>query len=179
MKVVKQTPNELILKENILMTRLLGVFFVVISSFAGTYISMNYTESVKPALILSIIFFTIGLIILFFLTARLQYHIDKTTDSVKIGYPVRFATGVEFKEFKLSELKSIQFKHAIGPSSTDSGFKGPRNMKGFDFELESGELVHCGIYSTSAKEIIEIIQKILAFKNIPIVDSKKKEILWV
>lgn len=178
MKVVKQSQDELILKENIIMTRLLGLFFVVISSSAGFYISSNYGESVKPALILCIVFFFIGCIILFFLTARLQYFFDKITDRVRIGYPVSFGTKVEFKEIKLSELKSIQVKLVLGSSSTEGGLKGPHTMKGFDFELESGKLFHCGIYSTSAKEINSIIEKVVEFTKVPIIESDRKDILW-
>jgi len=56
--------------------------------------------------------------------------------------------------------------------------RGPQRMKGFDFELTSSELIHCGIYSTSFKEINDIIQKIIQFKKIPVTDSQKHEILW-
>jgi len=178
MKVIKHTEQELVLRENILMTRLLGLFFVLISTAGGIVISLDYRESYQPAVVLCIIFFVIGCFVLFFLTARLGYHIDKRADRVQINYPVRFGTRIETREFKLSELKSIQIKAAIGASSSDGAKRGPQRMQGFDFELNSGELVYCGISSTSAKEINEIIEKILEYKKVPVVESGKKEILW-
>jgi hypothetical protein len=100
-------------------------------------------------------------------------------DRVQINYPIRFGTGIETREFKLSELKAIQFRGAIGSTSNVSGVhKGPQSMKGFDFELNSNELVHCGIYSTSEKEINSIIDRILQLKKVPVTDSGKKDIIW-
>jgi hypothetical protein len=111
--------------------------------------------------------------------ARLGYHIDKSSDRFRIDYPARFGTDIETREFKLSELKSIVLKGAIMPSGTNLDVqRGPQRMKGFDFELESGEMVHCGIYSTSRKEIFDIIQKITQFKKVPVINSDKTEIIW-
>jgi len=114
MKLIRHTDRELILRENIMMTRLLGVFFVLISSAASIFILQDYREAYQPAAILCGVFFVIGCFVLFFLTARLQYRFDRSADLVEIDYPVRFGTGIEKKRFKLSELRSIQMKDATG-----------------------------------------------------------------
>lgn len=178
MKLIKLTNRELIFQENILMTRLLGLFFVVISSLALITIMQKYNEKLLTPVIVCGIFLLIGCVVLFVLTARLAYRFDKATDQVEIDYPVRFATAIETKRFRLSSLASIQVKGAITSSSNESGYHGPRAMKGFDFVLDSGEEVHCGIYSTDYKEIDQIIKTIIDFHPVPVIDSNKKEIIW-
>ena len=178
MKLIRSTDNELILKENTIMTRLLGIFFVLISSSALYVVLNDYQDSYKPVVIMCGVFFLIGCFILFLLTARLKYTIIKSQDQFQIEYPVRFGTNIEIKTFKLSELRSIQLKNAIGASTSHSGMRGPQHMQGFDFELTSGELIHGGIYSTSVKEISHITNNIISFKKVPIYDSDKREIIW-
>ena len=180
MRLVKKTDKELVLKESILMTRLMGVFFVVISSAALYTISLDYYDAMKTPVIVCILFFVIGCFVLFFLTAQLAYRFDKNADKVEIDYPTRFGTAVETTTFKLSSLVAIHVKGAIGPSSSESGPRGPRQMAGFDFVLDTGEELHCGIYSTSFKEINQIIRDVISFHPVPVKQSDKgDEILWM
>jgi len=58
-------------------------------------------------MILCTVFIVLGLFVLFFMTKRLTYELDKALNQVTLLYPARFATKHDVVTFSMGKLKGI------------------------------------------------------------------------
>jgi hypothetical protein len=176
MKIVQQDANVLVMKDREIMLRLCAAFMTIISAVLLVGFFREYTPKMNPGIIGCSVLFTVGIFVFFFMGKALIYEFDKTKNTLRIFYPVKFSTKHEVETYPLESLKSIGRKKAKGFGVGNSN-KAALNT-GFDFVLASGERIHGGIYSTNHSEIDSIISTIVGFTGVPTSDSDDVDILW-
>lgn len=118
----------------------------------------------------------VALLVFLFMNKTLEYVLDKKQDKAVVLYPAGIASKHDKTSFKISDLKHIKFKGAIGFSSQSSR---SYSSLGFDFVLHTGRKIHGGIYSSSHKKIKGIVAELSNFLEAPVVEKDgKTEILF-
>lgn len=149
-------------------------------SGTGLWLGLSdYTPSLQPAVILCSIFIVLGLFVLFFVTKRLTYDLNKTLNQITFLYPVRFVTKHEVVTFSIDEVKGIIRKKAYlqwSPFEASTTYFEPSSKEFMiNYRVENIELL-VGELRTAGVTILDKIETYAHGKFVHILDPENNNI---